>query len=405
MTIKVSPRKLMGQIWAIASKSDMHRLLICAALSTGNTRIVCKETSADIEATAACLRALGAGVCYENGVYHVSKAMEIRKNAYLDCGESGSTLRFILPVVCALGKGATIKMRGRLSERPLSPLWEELERHSCKLSRSAPDEIAVQGKMSGGRFEISGDVSSQFISGLLFALPLVSGGEIKILGHLESEGYVNMTRAALSAFGVSTSFSENVFSVPGADYTTPGEVKAEGDWSNGAFWLCARAIGNDVTCWGLDDSSKQWDKNAPSAAAEIMRGNAEIDAQNIPDLVPILSVVAAAAPGETKFFNAARLRIKESDRIFSTVQMLKNLGAEAFETEDGLVVRGGAPLRGGRVNSFNDHRIAMSAAICSTICEKDVIIEEAQAVSKSYPAFWDDFEALGGVIEREGGRL
>jgi len=402
MTVTISPGKLMGQIWAIASKSAAHRLLICAALSAGNTRIVCKETSADIEATAACLRALGFGVCYESGAYHVSKASEIKENAYLDCGESGSTLRFILPVVCALGKGATLKMRGRLAERPLSPLWEELERHGCKLSRPAPDEIAVQGALSGGRFEIAGDVSSQFISGLLFALPLVSGGEIKILGKLESEGYVSMTRSALSTFGVSVKFSENVFSVPPAAYITPGEVVTEGDWSNGAFWLCARAIGNDVSCSGLDDSSAQWDKFAPSAAAEIMRGNAKIDAQNIPDLVPILSVVAAAAPGETKFFNAARLRIKESDRIFSTVQMLKSLGAEAFETKDGLVVRGGAPLRGGRVSSFNDHRIAMSAAICSTICEKDVIIEDAQAVSKSYPAFWDDFEALGGKIKREG---
>lgn len=403
MKVTITPQKLNGEVRAIASKSQAHRLLICAGLAEGETKILCREKSADIDATAECLRALGCGISYGDGIYTVSPAPKTVENALLDCGESGSTLRFILPVACALGRGAVIKMRGRLSERPLSPLWEELESQGCTLSKPHGDEIAVSGRLRGGRFRIAGNVSSQFISGLMFALPLCGGGEIEIEGDLESEGYVDMTRAALESFGVKIRFDGRIFYVPGAHYVSPGALEVEGDWSNGAFWLSAEALGNTVSCSGLDEKSAQRDKKVTALLEEIVSGGAVIDARDIPDLVPVLSAVAAVSGGETRFINAQRLRIKESDRIFSTLQMLEGLGADACEKEDGIKVRGSAGklLSGGRVSSFNDHRIAMSAAILSTVCGGEVIIEDAQAVSKSYPAFWEDFERLGGRIKRE----
>lgn len=400
MRVIISPRKLKGEIAAIASKSQAHRLLICAALSGGSTIIECPETSADIEATAECIRALGCGVSYYMEKYTVSPPVEYKENAFCDCGESGSTLRFILPVLCALGKGARLKLHGRLGTRPLSPLWEQLIEHGGCLSKPTQDEIEVCGGLNGGKFKIAGNVSSQFISGLMFALPLVGGGSIEILGELESAGYVDMTVKALSLFGIEISFDGTTFTVPNGPYESPGALRVEGDWSNGAFWLCAKALGSEVNCTGLDNFSAQRDSRVIIELERIKSGAGTIDCRDIPDLVPILSVFAAFADGKTRFANAERLRIKESDRISSVVTMIRALGGIAEELPDGLTVTGsgGKLLPGGTISSFNDHRIAMSSAILSTICSGNVIVENAEAVNKSYPAFWDDFVRLNRQI-------
>ncbi len=402
MRAVIEPGRLSGTIRAVASKSQAHRLLICAALADRETEIVCRESSRDIEATAECLRALGAGIGYDGGVFRVRSIGTPAAGARLDCGESGSTLRFLLPVLCALGRGARVKMHGRLPERPLSPLWEELERRGARLSRPEPDVIAVEGRISGGEFEIAANVSSQFISGLLLALPLCGGGRIGLTGTPESGAYIDITRRAQELFGVGSGFDGAAFSVaPGARYRSPGALEVEGDWSNAAFWLCARALGSAVECTGLDPDSPQGDRAVSELLGEIRRGGAVVDAREIPDLVPVLAVCAAVSPGVTEFVNAGRLRIKESDRLESTAAMLRALGAEVAVKPDGLAVHGRECLDGGVVDSANDHRIAMSAAVASTVCRGAATVLGAQCVEKSYPGFWDDFVYLGGCVQRE----
>lgn len=402
MRVVIRPGPLHGEIRAVASKSFAHRLLICAALSDGETETVCRETSRDIDATAQCLRSLGAGIDYTGSGFRVRPITDPVRDARLDCGESGSTLRFLLPVLCALGSGATVKLHGRLPERPLSPLWEALERGGARLSRPARDEIAVAGAISGGEYELAANVSSQFISGLLLALPLCGGGRIALTGTSESSSYIEITRRAQALFEVHSDFDGAVYTVPPhSRYRSPGTVEVEGDWSNAAFWLCAGALGNEVECTGLDPASPQGDRVASELFERIRRGGAVVDAREIPDLIPVLAVAAAVSPGTTEFINAGRLRMKESDRLKTTAAMLVALGADVTELSDGLVVRGAESLAGGVVDSANDHRIAMSAAVASTVCRGSVTVSGAQCVAKSYPGFWDDFERLGARVERE----
>ncbi len=395
----LSPSRLAGTIPAVASKSQAHRLLICASLADRPTAVACPTLSADIAATADCLRALGADITYENGVFSVSPIRRIPDRPRLDCGESGSTLRFLLPVVCALGAEAEIKLRGRLPQRPLSPLWEELCAHGAELSRPAPDAIATGGRLRPGDYTVAADVSSQFISGLLFALPLLGGDSRVILtGKLESAAYVTMTVRALARFGIECPFADGAYAVPaGGRYASPGTAAVEGDWSNAAFWIVAdRICGGGLTVTGLDPDSPQGDRAVVSLAEAIAAGNAVIDCQDVPDLVPVLSVLAAVSPGVTEFVNAGRLRIKESDRLSAVAGLLTALGGDVRERPDGLVVAGKTRLAGGTADSCNDHRIAMSAAVASLACRGPVILTGAQAVNKSYPTFWDDFARLGG---------
>ena len=403
MKATITSAKLHGDIKAIASKSQAHRMLICAALSDRPTKIICKERSLDIDATAECLRAIGCGIAYDEneGSFLVTPAQEINKQAVIDCGESGSTLRFLLPVVCALGIECTIVMHGRLPERPLSPLWEELEAHGCILKRNPDKTISTSGKLKGGCFTLAADISSQFISGMLFAMPLIEEkSELRLTGKVESKNYILMTMDAQRMFGVNSNWEEERVTVPlHTAYSSPGEAIVEGDWSNGAFWLsAAKLTGGEVKCSGLDLNSRQGDKAAAELIDEIYNGNAVVDAKDVPDLVPVLSVVAAVSPGVTRFIHAERLRIKESDRIKTTIAMLENLGAKCEETEDGIIVTGVRDLTGGRVDSCNDHRIAMSAAIAAIVCSGNVEVDGAEAVRKSYPDFWKDYQRLGGTV-------
>lgn len=404
MKAVLRPSTLAGTIPAIASKSQAHRMLICAALADRPTRVACPTLSADIDATADCLRALGADIAYENGVFTVAPIDAVPSHSLLDCGESGSTLRFLLPVVCALGANARIKMHGRLPERPLSPLWEELEAHGARLSRPGPDTLAVEGALTPGSYTMAANVSSQFISGLLFALPLLEGpSTITLTGHLESASYLAMTVRALGLFGVDCPLEDGVFSVPGGRrYTSPGTATVEGDWSNAAFWVAADHIcGGTLRVTGLAPDSPQGDRAVLELAQRIRAGSAVVDCQDVPDLVPVLSVLAAVTPGQTRFVNAGRLRIKESDRLATTAGLLRALGGQAEELPDGLVVTGRERLTGGELDSANDHRIAMSAAVAALACEGPVVLHGAQAVNKSYPAFWTDYARLGGRVALE----
>ena len=401
MDISIRPSRLAGSVAAIPSKSAAHRLLICAALSQGETEIYCPSLSKDIEATAACLAALGASIDYSGGSFHVKPIEKPLDGAVLDCGESGSTLRFLLPVICALGCEATIKMHGRLPYRPLSPLWEELIAHGAELSRPTEDTISVSGQLEQGSYSIRADISSQYISGLLFALPLLKGeSRLELTGKVESLGYIHMTRQALARFSLELSYEKGCFFIPAdARLLSPGKALVEGDWSNAAFWLVASALcGDSIELSGLESASAQGDRAVVQAIADISAGGAVIDCRDIPDLVQVLSVLAAATPGRTEFINAGRLRIKESDRLAAVRRMISALGGHCTELSEGLVIEGREKLSGGVVDGENDHRIVMSAAVASTVCTGEVRILGAQAADKSYPAFFNDFKALGGII-------
>jgi 3-phosphoshikimate 1-carboxyvinyltransferase len=385
MDITVYPEKLSGIVNAIPSKSQAHRLLICAAFADGPTTLICQETNDDIQATAICLNALGADIRRSDSGYEIIPVKSIPHEAFLDCGESGSTLRFLLPIVGALGVDATFRMGGRLPSRPLSPLWEELERMGCRLSRPAENTIRCQGKLIAGDYFIDGGISSQFISGLLFAAALIDGkSQITVTGNLESKPYVDLTKQALQ-----------IFQAP--DFHTPEYVTVEGDWSNSAFFLAAQQLGSAVTVTNLQTDSLQGDRMVATLLPQLNK-HCEIDVRDIPDLVPILSVVAAAQNGAV-FTGIHRLRLKESDRVESVIRMIKNLGGKAEADENTLTIYG-TGLKGGIVDSMNDHRIAMSAAIASTVCTEPVTILGAQCVSKSYPHFWEEFSRLGGKYEQ-----
>ena len=409
MELTLSPRPIGGTVASIASKSQAHRLLICAALAWRSTKIICAESSADIDATIRCLAALGADFSRRNGTITVYPMELPRGDRELDCGESGSTLRFLLPVVGALGVGATFRLHGRLAERPLSPLWEEMERHGCRLSRPTADTLRCEGRLSGGTYQIAGDVSSQFISGLLFALPLTGEeSDIMLTSKAESAGYIELTVHALRQFGIAAEQTASGWHIPsGSFYASCGKAAVEGDWSNAAFWLCAGAISRPVTVTGLNPDSLQADREiteilgrfgaevrsdesgvhaAPSALHAI-----EIDARNIPDLVPPIAAVAACARGTTTIFGAERLRIKESDRLKSVADALRAVGGQVEITPDGLKITG-CPLHGGTIDSSNDHRIAMLAGILSSVCSQPITLMGAEAVRKSYPSFWEELK-------------
>jgi len=385
MDITIHPGKLRGNIRVIPSKSHAHRYLICAAFSDTQTTLICPETNRDIEATADCLNALGATITRTERGYRIIPIQQVPETAILNCCESGSTLRFMLPIAGALGVDAIFQLEGRLPRRPLSPLWEEMERMGCRLSRPTENTIRCEGKLRAGAYSIDGSVSSQFITGLLFALSLIGGNStLAITGKLESKPYIDMTNAALSLFGA-------------PNYRTPGQIEVEGDWSNGAFFLAAKTMGSDLTVTNLNPDSVQGDRAAAQILAQLSE-NIHIDASDIPDLVPILAVAAAHSHGAV-FTNIRRLRLKESDRVATVIEMIRSLGGQADATEDTLTVYG-TGLTGGTVNSHNDHRIAMAAAIAATVCSGTVTILHAEAVNKSYPLFWEEYRKLGGNYEQ-----
>ncbi|MCL2392470.1 MAG: 3-phosphoshikimate 1-carboxyvinyltransferase [Oscillospiraceae bacterium] len=423
MTVTVWPGRFAGNLTAIASKSHLHRLLICAALSESETTLICGETEAlDIKATIACLSALGARIERKQEGFAVMPIDRSRlpKTCVLPCMESGSTLRFMLPVVCALGVSGAFLMEGRLSERPLAPLDAELSRNGIELFKPKPDILCCKGKLRPAHYTLPGNVSSQYISGLLMALPLLDFDSVlHIEEPIESEGYIDMTLEANAAFKQQAEPDDGDFIIRGGRiFESPGTIVVEGDWSNGAFWLCAGAMpGGAVRLNGLNKKSSQGDReicdilgaiganisceNGVFSASEAERRAVEIDARAIPDLIPVLSAVAAVGDGTTFVRNAGRLRLKESDRLLTTAQLLNTLGAKVVQEQDGLRIDGVKRLTGGVVDACGDHRIAMTAAVASAACSTPVVITGAQAVNKSYPQFWEKLKVLGKKVEIE----
>ena len=393
MDITISPRRLRGDLTVIPSKSQAHRLLICAAFSDKPTLLQCAETNRDIEATADCLTALGAKIIRTDSGYTVFPVKAVPEQAELHCRESGSTLRFLLPVAGALGVDALFTMEGRLPQRPLSPLWEEMDRMGCTLTRPTSDTIRCTGKLRPGAYRIDGGISSQYITGLLLALSLLgSGSQLEITGKAESRPYIEMTKAAISLFGGDPDH-------PGEKrFHSPGAVSVEGDWSNGAFFLAANGLGSCLNLHGLDPDSPQGDRAVLGILPLLHSGAPRVSAADIPDLVPILSVAAASNHGAV-FTDIRRLRMKESDRVASVMAMLKSLGGRA-EADDNTLTVFPSGFTGGVVDSFNDHRIAMSAAIAATVCTGPVTVLGAECVSKSYPGFWEEYRRLGGNYEQ-----
>ncbi|MDO4265415.1 MAG: 3-phosphoshikimate 1-carboxyvinyltransferase [Eubacteriales bacterium] len=416
MDIEIQPQALRGTVEAVSSKSDVHRALICAALSDRKTEISCNLMSKDIEATARCLNAAGAGIVYEKAAGKLlvspvgSSAREGMRGddreEELFCGESGSTLRFLIPVMAALGKPVCFTGAGELPNRPLSALLSVLSAHGMEFDGEKLP-LRMRGRLEPGVYRLPGNISSQYITGLLLAFPLMEGAsEIRLLTELQSAAYVDMTLDTMSRFGINIDRTENGFYYTSGTYRSPEQYAADGDWSNAAFWLCADHLpGNALDVRGLRGLSVQGDR----AVAEILKkhfhkehaeNTRTIDVSEIPDLTPALAALAVCTPGTTEFVNAERLRIKECDRISALHELAEALGAGASETASSLIIHGNARPEGGcSIDSHNDHRIAMAAAIAASACRNNVIIRGAQAVEKSYPHFFEDYRKLGGKAD------
>ena len=412
MDLQIIPKKLSGAVTPPPSKSQAHRLLIAAALSGGVSVLHGLAESQDIQATRRCLSALGAGMeDLPDGALRVHGLghgiVMAPPYALLDCGESGSTLRFLIPVALLVQGGASFTGRGRLMDRPLKP-YEDLFREKGVAWKLEDHILTVNGgrgydvlALDSGAYRLPGNVSSQFFTGLLFTLPLLNGDStLMSTTPLESRDYLEMTRQALAAAGVTTRWAdENTLCVPGGQVYQPFTATVEADWSQTGFWYAADFLDSQVEIRGLDPDSAQGDKVVSELYWKLARpGDAEIDVSGCPDLLPPLAVMAAVRSGTTRFTNAARLRMKESDRLSTITAALTALGAEVHEEPDRLIIVGKPSLPGGTVDSANDHRIAMMAAIAATGCTGPVTIRGAECVQKSYPDFWEVYRSLGGDI-------
>lgn len=362
--MKLESGRRRGNVVAPRSKSHEHRLLIADFLSGDMTRLAFAEgDSDDIIATKRCLAALATD----------------ETSPLLDCGESGSTRRFLAPVASALGKRPVYKTAGRLAERP---------------QRDYAD-------IAPGEFVLEGNISSQFVTGLLFALPLLNGdSSIRFSSPLQSRDYVEMTRRVLIGAGIYIGVREDGFDIPGGQkYHPQPDVAVEGDWSGAAFWYGMNALGSEIIVEGLSKDSVQPDRAVVELARRISTAwsgeKVSVDVSGCPDIFPVLSVVAGASPGETLFTGTRRLRIKESDRVEAMASALKRFGVSSKAEENSFIVRGvGGPLRGGSFETYSDHRIAMAVAVGATVADGPVEIDDASCARKSYPAFFDTFLGL-----------
>ncbi|MBR2336804.1 MAG: 3-phosphoshikimate 1-carboxyvinyltransferase [Clostridia bacterium] len=408
MVVKINPFIAKGQIIAPPSKSVAHRLLIASALKRGKTVIKNVGDSADVIATCNCLNRLGASITLEDGNATVVGLKEVIKNQILDCNESGSTLRFLLSVSCALGANATFTGSQKLLSRPNGALLEELESHGISI-----DKWTLGGSLMGGKFEVDASVSSQYVTGLLLALPILKeDSEITLQGKVVSKDYINITLSVLEKAGIKYQKSGNSIVIKGnQEYLLPDEVICEGDWSGSAFPLVLGAIGGEVTVKGLDVNSCQGDKeilavlkkagaSVDIAGDEItvkraMLGAFEQDFDNVPDLAPICAVLASFCRGLSVFTGVERLKLKESDRIETTLALLHSAGIFAEQQGGKIIIKGGVP-KGGVFDGANDHRIVMSSAVIASAAVGQSLINGSEAIVKSYPEFFKDYKKLGG---------
>ncbi len=410
MDIKIIPSALCGEVSIPPSKSAAHRALICAALAEGESRVEPYCTSKDIRATVSCLKALGMRTQEDQKGYTVG-INETLKGGVLDFNESGSTARFLLPVAAALGADITAVGQGRLPERPMEVLTSLLREHGVKAS-SDNLPITLKGRMTAGEFRLPGNISSQYISGLMLAAPLLDRDVyIEPTTALESVGYIDMTVDAMKKQGVTVEETNKGWKISAAQSYKPANTIIEGDWSQAAFFMSAAAIGGDIKISGLDFTSRQGDMAALDVFAafgaditindnvlHIKKGTLrgiEVNASDIPDMVPAIAATAAFAQGKTVIHSAERLRIKESDRIKTTLAALTAMGIKTEERPDGMVIYGGQP-KGSIIDGANDHRIVMAFSVAAAYAQGESIVLGAEAINKSYPEFYRDFEKLGG---------
>lgn len=413
--VSINPGILRGEAAIPPSKSMCHRTIICAGLAEGVSSIENVAFSEDISATCAAMKSFGSEITQLKDSLIISGSGKLNiVDSNIDCFESGSTLRFLVPLAAAAGGKATFEGRGKLIERPIQPYYDIFDSQSIKYRNTGGKlPLTIDGKLRPGEFKIKGNISSQFISGLLFALPLLDGDSKIKTAELESRPYIDLTLYALKRFGISVENKDyKEFNIIGNQNYKAADCRIEGDFSQAAFWLAAGTLGSDVACSGLNMDSLQGDKDILNII-EGMGGSISIegdkikatpsktkgvivDASQIPDLVPVIAVLAALSSGTTKIINAGRLRYKESDRLHSISCELNAVGADVKEQEDGLIIEGKQMLEGGSVDSWNDHRIAMALAIASTRCKNPLIIKNGDCIKKSYPDFWDVFRDLGG---------
>lgn len=417
-SVLINPGKLSGKVTIPSSKSICHRAVICGGLSEGNSNISNVIYSQDIEATSKAMECLGVIIRREKDTLKIESTGKLKvKNNVIDCNESGSTLRFLIPVAAVMGDVVEFTGRGRLIDRPLTTYYEIFNDQNIHYTNdNGKLPLIIEGKLAPGNYRVKGNISSQFISGLLFALPLLDGdSKIIITTPLESRPYVDLTIDMLKKFSVSVENCDyREIAIKGNQKYIATDYSVEGDFSQAAFWLAAGTLGANVICQGLNMKSLQGDKviidiikemggklevNGPNVQSlpSYTRGII-IDASQCPDLVPILAVLAALSRGTTEIINAGRLRIKESDRLSAICCELNKIGADIEERPEGLIIRGKETLRGGTASSWNDHRIAMALAIASIKCKEPVSIEDSNCVKKSYPDFWSDFKRLGGNV-------
>ena len=419
MDITIEPGKLAGEVLVPSSKSILHRGLICAALAPGKSLIHRLYLSRDIQATMDCLTALGASFTLQGEDVVVEGIENPVKAAALHCGESGSTLRFLIPVAAALGVSASFFGEGRLTTRPLFAYDGAFAGKGVLWHNTGTLPCSVSGKLEPGAYEIDGSQSSQFISGLLFALPLLNGDStLTVTGKFQSQSYVGITLGVLKEFGINLEqTAPNRFSIPGGQVYQAGEFTAESDYSQSAFFLCAAALGGDLTLGSFSPDSLQGDKAILSVLEQagfpvefqgdqlkLKPGKLKaftIQAGDIPDLVPVLCVLASGCIGESRIYQVERLKIKESDRIASTMALINGLGGqmEYLPEQDCIRIVGKGHLEGsGVIDCENDHRIAMSGGVAAALCQKPFTLLGAECVAKSYPTFWEDYQRLGGKI-------
>ncbi|WP_319200880.1 3-phosphoshikimate 1-carboxyvinyltransferase [uncultured Ilyobacter sp.] len=420
MDIKIIPGKLNGEVIIPPSKSLSHRAIIAGAMAKGKSSVTNLIMSDDIEATIEAMEALGVSISKgEHEVEIEGTGTLVRKESTINCRESGSTVRFLVPISLLADGEVTFIGEGRLAKRPLTTFFNIFNDFGVKYERGEDYlPLTIKGKLTGGRYKMKGNVSSQFITGLMYTLPkLKEDSVIEITTPLESIGYVDLTLDMLKKSGIEIENKDyKEFHIKGNQEFKPVNYRVEGDYSQGAFWMVAATLGAGLDCIGLEKESLQGDKEIldiitkmggtvkntdKGLTSEFIKTNgAVIDLSQCPDLGPIVTVMASVSEGETRIVNAQRLRIKESDRITAMVTELNKVGADITETEDGMIIRGVKKLKGGAtVSSWNDHRIAMAMAVASTQCEEPIIIEGAESVKKSYPHFWEHFKQLGGKVE------
>lgn len=412
--VKYLPFTPSGAVTAPPSKSDVHRAIICAALSKGVSTISPVALSNDIKATIGCIEALGAKTHIENNVLTVDGTQLFsNKTATLDCGESGSTLRFFIPVAAVGEVNAEFIGSGRLPQRPIGIFTDLLPDFGVNCETEGGLPLKISGKLQSGIFKIPGNVSSQFITGLLFALPLLENdSDIVLTSPIESVGYINMTIYTMSKFGVEIETTDFGWHIKGNQSYKPCSYKTDGDWSQAAFFMVSGAINGSITVNGVNRDSAQGDRKIAELisqfGAEVLQTDTSvtvksgkmhaitIDASQIPDLVPVLAVCASFAEGTTRIINAQRLRIKESDRLKTTANLINNLGGNVRELSDGLEITGVNQLIGGSADGCNDHRIVMSAAVCAAGLDGEIECSDALSINKSYPEFFNDYNSIGG---------